>query len=105
MTDGVESMYEDPPGNSAGPSHVNLPRNGVRPRHVNPQKNGMDPMHVNTPKHGEGPMCVNLSQGDAESTGADPPHDEEEMMEFDPAVTGLIWHDTSMPGLPSIKSH
>lgn len=105
MTDGVESIDVDPPGNSVGPSHVNLPRNGVRPRHVNPQKNGMDPMRVNTPKHGEGPMCVNLSQGDAESTGADPPQDEEEMMELDPAVTGLIWHDASMPGLPSMKSH
>lgn len=78
VTDGVESMDVDPPGNSEGPSCVSLPRNGMGPRPVSPSKTGVESMH------GEGPMGVNLPQNDVEPMGADPPLDEEELVEVDP---------------------
>lgn len=78
VTDGVESMDVDSAGKSIGLSCLNLQRNDLRSRHVKPPKNDMDPMDVNLRKQSKGPM------------GADLPQDE--LMEVDPPVTGLIWH-------------
>ncbi|OPJ68379.1 hypothetical protein AV530_006028 [Patagioenas fasciata monilis] len=75
VTGGVESMDVDPAGKSIRLSCLNLQRNDLRPRHVNPAKNDMEPMHVNPLKQSKG---LNLPQ--------------DELMEVDPPVTGLIWH-------------
>ena len=61
-------------------------------------------MHVNPPEQAKGSIGVNLPQNDMAPMGVDPLQDEEDPKEVNPPATGLIWHDLSAPGFPSMRS-